>query len=41
MRSIALRVRSKGKLANTTRGIEHDDFEEAGNEDASGEDDSE
>jgi len=41
MCSIALRVGNKGKLANTTRHDEHDDYEEDGDEDAGGEDDSE
>jgi len=41
MRSIALRVGNKGKLANTTRQNEHDDYEEDGDEDTGGEADSE
>ena len=32
---------NKGKLANTTRRNEHDDYEEDGDEDADGENDSE
>ena len=41
MCSIALRVGNKGKLANTTRRDEHDDYEEDGDEGVGGEDDSE
>ena len=40
MGSIALGVGNKGKLANTTRRNEHDDYEEDGNDNAGGGDDS-
>jgi len=40
MHSIALHVGNKGKLANTTRRDEHDDYEEDGDEDTGGEDNS-
>jgi len=41
MRSNAQSVGNKGKLANTTRCDEHDDYEEDGNKDTGGIDDSE
>jgi len=41
MRSIALHVGNKGKLVNTTWHNEHDDYEEDGDEDGGGKDDSE